>query len=125
MPASSYSSSLSWSVYFAAAVALVGTCSPMLSGVKSYSCGDSAAETARGAVEVLDSLAPGMVVTFAFQAPSADDSIVLGGQQLTAVWCGRTSAFQTLWQLPTAVLTPGVTYQLRLTGSLVEVSGFV
>jgi hypothetical protein len=125
LPASSYSSSVSWSVYFAAAVVLVGTCSPVLSGVKSYSCGDSAAETASGAVEVVDSLAPGMVVTFSFHAPSPSDSIELGGQELTAVWCGRPSAFQTAWQLPSAVLTAGVTYYLRLTGNQVEVSGFV
>jgi len=125
LPAASYSSSVSWSLYFAAAVVLVGTCYPILSGVKSYACGDSAEETAKGAVEVIDSLGPGMVVTFAFQAPSPGDSIELGGQELTAVWCGKPSTFQTAWQLPTTFLTAGVTYYLKLAGSQVEVTGFV
>lgn len=125
MPAASYSSSVSWSVYFAAAVVLVGTCYPILSGVKSYSCGDSAEETAKGAVEVIDSLAPGMTVTFGFQAPSSGDSIELGGQELTAIWCGESSSFQTAWQLPSAVLTAGVTYHLKLAGGQVEVTGYV
>lgn len=106
-------------------MALVGACSPLLAGVKSYSCSGSAEKVAQGSVQVLDSLGPGMVVVFSFQAPSPDDRIAISGQSLVAEWCGRSSAFQTSWRLPTATLSPGVSYHLRLVGTQVEVSGFV
>ncbi|MDG6900886.1 MAG: hypothetical protein JRM80_02880 [Nitrososphaerota archaeon] len=125
MPAASYSSSVSWAAYFAAALALVAACSPVLAGVKNYSCGASASRTAEGAVEVVDGLRPGMVVAFSFRAPSADDRIELVGHSLTALWCGRASTFQTVWELPGATLMAGRSYYLKLASCQVEVDGHV
>jgi hypothetical protein len=112
-------------VYFAASIALIGVCSPMLSGVGSYSCGDAASNAAQGSVQVFDALRPGMAVTYTFQAPSPDDRIVLVGHSIVADWCGHSSNFQTTWLLPTTVLSSGVSYVLRLVGGQVEVLGYV
>ena len=125
MPASSFSSSISWTVYFAASFALIGACSPVLAGVGSYACGDAAAKAAQGSVRVLDGLGPGMAVTFSYQAPSPGDVIVLDGHSLVAEWCGHSSTFQTSRPLPAMVLSPGVSYVLKLVGGQVEVSGHV
>lgn len=125
MPAASYSSSVSWAAYFAAALALVAACSPVLAGVKNYSCGSSAARTAEGAVEVVDGLRPGMVAAFSIHPPSSDDRIELVGHSLTAVWCGKASTLQTIWELPRATLMGGRSYYLKLASSQVEIAGYV
>jgi hypothetical protein len=125
LPAASVSSTVSWTVYFAASLVLVSVCSPMLAGVKSYACGDSAARTAQGAAQVIDSLEPGMTVAFSFHPPATGDHIEMDGRSLSAVWCGRSSTFRTVWQLPTGVLAPGLDYRFRLAGNQVEVFGFV
>jgi hypothetical protein len=100
-------------------------CSPVLAGVRNYSCGASAARTGQGAVEVIDGLEPGMAVSFSFHPPGPDDRIEMDGHVLTAFWCGRASEFQTTWQLPHLVLDPGVSYNLKLAGNQVEVFRFV
>jgi hypothetical protein len=90
-------------------------------GVRNYSCEDSAAKTAQGAVEVIDRLEPGMVVSFSFHAPGPDDRLVLGGQTITTIWCGRVAEHQTDRQLPSTVLSSGVSYHLELVGDQVVV----
>ena len=125
MPAASYTSSISWTVYFAASLALVGACSPILSGVKGYACDAAAAAVGQGMAEAFNGLRPGMTVSLAFDAPSPGDSIVTGGQSLTVAWCGSARSFRTSWQLPSAILSPGTTYLLRLDGGHVQVSGLV
>ena len=121
MPAASVSSSVSWTVYFAASLMLVSMCSPALTELKNYSCDYSAARTGQGAVEVIDSLEPGMVVSFVFHPPGSDDRIETDGRVLTMQWCGSAFGFTTNWQLPHAVLSPEVRYNLSLEGNQVEV----
>ena len=125
MPASSVSSYVSWAVYFATSLVLVAACSPVLVGVKNYSCGDSAASVAKGTAELLDALKPSITLAFSFHSPAPEDDIELNGRTLTAAWCGRSSVFQTIWRLPTATLLPGQSYSLKLAGDQVEVLGFV
>lgn len=124
-PASAVSSSVSWGVYFASALALVAACSPFLVGVKNYSCEDSAAMTAKGALGVIDALGPGMVVSFSFRSPSPQDVISLNGRSIMATCCGASSTLQSSPQLPTMVLLPGQNYSMELVGGQVEVLGFV
>lgn len=121
MPASSLSSSLSLALYLAASAALVATCSPMLVGVRSYACAFSASRTVAGAVDVFDSLRPGMLVTFSFASPSPDGKILLDGRNLSAAWCGGSASLRTEWELPRTALTGGVAYGLMLAGNRVEV----
>ena len=125
MPASSYASSISWTVYFAASLALVGACSPILSGMKGYACDAAAAAVGQGMADTLNGLRPGMTVSLTFEAPAPVDSMEIGGQNLTMAWCGSAHSFRTVWQLPSAVLSPGTTYVLKLNGDRVQVSGLV
>lgn len=125
MPAASFSASVSWTVYLAASLALVAVCTPMLSGVRGYSCGLSAAKIAHGVAAVIDGLEPGMTVALSFDPPASDGSLALGGRSLTVSSCGGSSASATRWQLPDLILTAATTSQLRLVGGEVEVAGHV
>lgn len=116
---------MSWTVYLASSLALVAVCSPVLSGVRGYSCGLSAEKIAHGVAAVIDGLEPGMTVSFVFSPPAADGTLALGGRSLTVSSCGRSSASPTRWQLPDLTLTAGATCQLRLVGEEVEVPGHV
>jgi len=121
LPAASYSSSISWGIYIAASFVLVVVCSPVLDGARGYAYANSAAETGEGVVRVLNSLSPGLVVTFAFHSPAPDGRVEFLGHHVTVTWGGKSSTFETAWLLPNQTLEPNVQYGLRVTGARVEV----
>ncbi|HXW37264.1 MAG TPA: hypothetical protein VEJ36_05120 [Nitrososphaerales archaeon] len=113
---------MSWGVYIAAALVLVGAISPTLQVVSSGTAATSGRSLVAGIASVLDSLRPGLTTILVFQPTAQNSSVSLGGQTVSTNVYGMTFTARCFWPLPIVNLFPGVLYSLRLSEGRVLVS---
>jgi hypothetical protein len=111
-----------WGVYLIASVALVAAFTPRLIGTTQDSREGIDYRMADGISSLLDSLRPGIVLTFSFGAWSTADSAHLSGHLVSLQDGNLTVTMRTRFSLPNATLSPGVQYRAWLEGGSVRVS---
>lgn len=121
MPASSYSSSVSWALYLAASFLLLGTLFPVLNGAREYSDAKAATATADGLSEEINSLRPGVTAVARFDSPGSALSVELHGHSLLVLTSNFVVQKQCEWLLPNMTLAPDTSYDLQLLGTRLEV----
>ncbi|MBI3841532.1 MAG: hypothetical protein HY297_06260 [Thaumarchaeota archaeon] len=113
----------SWGAYVVATGVLVAAMSPVFVGVLSSSVIGSGFRYLDGVRSVLDSLRPGMTVSFSYGYKGFPGEIRLEGWGLTFQSGGANVSFPSHWFLPDIALVPGTSYSAHLTGASVEVDG--
>lgn len=109
-------------MYLIASAALIAALVPQLGGVARDSREGSDYRVADGIRSVLDSLRPGILVTFSFGSWSTGDSARLDGHEVILTYGNGSVVFQTRYDLPNITITPSVSYQVWLEGNRVGVS---
>ena len=122
MPASSVGALNSWGLYLIASGLLVGMMSPQLLKMTSDSREGSDLRCADGVGAALDSLRPGMAISFSFGSWPWADPIHLGGLQISVVDGNGTMTLPSAWELPNETISPFVSYRAWLAGDLVRVA---
>ena len=114
MPASSVSSLNSWGVYIFASAALVLLFVPQLSQAALASRASADWRNLDGASWAIDSLRPGVVLSFSYGVSNVSDPLRLRGHQVSCSDGNQGMSAAVRWALPNYTLIPSVSYRLSL-----------
>lgn len=121
MPASSIGVMNSWGVYLMASACLIVLITPTLYKTSNNARVASDWREVDGLTKVINSLRPGMSVQLELWMNSTD-SVRLQGYIVSCDDGSGTLTGKSVWLLPYYTLVHGVSYDLKLDGSLVEVT---
>lgn len=112
----------SWGLYIFASVALVLLLTPQLGGVARDARESADWRNVDGVRAIIDSLAPGVTVLFAYGSSASPDRIRLEGHLVSCRDGDGTISMPVAWALPNVTLSPSVRYRLALVGGAVVVT---
>lgn len=121
MPASSYSSSVSWGVYLASSLLLIGAVLPALSGLRGYADDRACADVADGVLGEIQSLHQGLSVLLPLESLSPAVTVEMQGHVLRVTSGQAEAEREAALLLPNVSLSAGLNYILTLNGTSVEV----
>jgi hypothetical protein len=122
MPVSSLSSLNSWGTYIIAGLALMLVLAPTVESAAYDSREGVDYRNADGVRAVIDSLRPGVSVSFTFGSSSSNDPLRVVGDTIVVSYGRGTVSLQTTWTLPNETLFATVAYVASIDGGVAEVS---